>query len=518
MSTQITEFLEQGALEVGVRGLPGPAGTPGAAGASGPPGVGIIDLRDEGYAVDVPGVEAEEVPPTLSDAAANMAALNAAVATLRANANGESTIFAPAGVGRIQPAGGIGWRFQNLGGFTISAGGANLGQGNTPDDSSWHNVNNAADNFFVGSELFAIGFGAAAVIDLFDVASVRIAGLTIRGDGADPAAIGIRIGKLVGGLGPSTIHGVQGKIHNCDVGIDVGVVGADGGGFVASNCSEIFLEQWAFSRCPIAYLVHHNQSLNHYLAQCQFSEVGDCVWQLDGGNIVVDQPVLIDSERLITVSQGGSATGVIQVRGARIDGNAHRTKLFHADLDGELVFASFLGGTTSTGNRDAGNEARCTVGSAHFVYVCDWINLVRTDATGPAFEFTGAGRKGMMLERCRLPSSSPHFPDLKKIIGNVDATGWWWIRDCQADGTLGGSHEGKRLADVEYPRINEGASTHRFHIFDHCTSPGLMGMTAGASGAGAAVGRVAGGKQHPGVRRMQTGTTATGVAWIATEI
>lgn len=134
---------------------------------------------------------------------------------------------------------------ENTAGASVIGGGGNLGEGDDPDETSWYSDTGGAQYFF-GTEIFGTGYGAAAMVELTDVVNLRWKGLSLRGDGTDPALHGIAIGKAVGGLGPSTHYYEQVSIQNCDHGVNVGrcVISGSTGSVNGTTFDDAAVSNW----------------------------------------------------------------------------------------------------------------------------------------------------------------------------------------------------------------------------------------------------------------------------------
>jgi hypothetical protein len=373
--------------------------------------------------------------------------------------------------------------FDDMAGMEVLLAGANLGNGDTPDATSWYNKSTITSNFFYGFELFGSGYGSAAMVELDDVTCFRWRGGSLRHDGADPAAYGIRIGKgSAAGSGPScgTIYVEQLGFQNMDVGVDIGRVTSTSGGYQTTNCSETVWMQPIFGNVDDCFESKHGQAVNHVVIQPQCGEGDGALWKITGGgNVLLLQPTTYNQGSIFELVGGGSNTGTLIAIGTRIDGTSKQTKLWDATA-GQFNVGGFYGVcVVDSASPPAGS--RITIYNQQYVLVELAHNLNRPGESKPIFESGASGGKCVWLRCSRVLSESNGSADLADNIGTWHSTGDWVFRDC-IDNT-----NYTRVADEEFPRRNGQCSTHIYKVetdFDNI-GDGLRSFAVSASGTGA---------------------------------
>lgn len=433
------------------------------------------------------------------DATLNSTALQAAFDGASETQSGEYTIASPAGIYRVNAK----TTLRDVAGLNFVFGGCNLGQGDTPEATSWY-ASAFDSNFFKGTEIYATGLGSDAVFDFTDVTCIRGSGLGIRGDGTDPVAYGIRVGKATSGLGPSTIYWEQLCIQNADVGMNVGRVATSSGGYVAANCSEVVLVQPLFKVCDIGYQTMHGQAVNHCLIQPQHTNGSALYQQTGGSNVLLLQPVTFDSEALIESSGGGSSAGTILVLNGRFDGQEYQTKLWNATASAfnVVTFIScnyVYSAATPTG-------PRITMYDNNYINILFCHNL--SDGTSkPIVESANTGAKTLFIMGSRVEVISAGDMDSDKAFGTWHSGGEWRFI-ANIDNT-----NSKFMADREYPRRNGRSSTHRYQIESDFESTDVGPYTVSTSGAGATYDIVQPWDPYRvGILSLETGSTTSGSA------
>lgn len=441
-------------------------------------------------------------------AATNATGMNEAIARgFKESRQGETDIRLQRGITRIATTPIL---MQNMAGFSIIGGGANLGQGNDPDGTSWY-ADTTGSQFYYGTEIYGTGYGAAAMVELTDVTCLRWKGVSLRGDGSDFSRYGILVAKATGGLGPSTLFFEQVSIQNCDEGINIGRVASDAGGYVATNGSEVVMVQPMLKNCTYGYTTMHGQNVNHVLIQPQYTE-GTALWkQTGGGGMTMIQPVTYDSGAIIESTGGGSNTGATVVIGARPDTSGTvNTKLLNSLDDNFNVFL-FLGGG-AVYNAGVSNGARATVQPNNFVTISHWHNLSDAGGSKPVFESAATGAKIVTLDHVWLIPESYRSFSRSDNIGTWHSNGDWAVRDC-IDNT-----NYIRVRDAEFPRINGRSSTHAYEReFDfEQIGDGLAGIAASVVGTGTVTAVVPWDVYTVGVVALDTGSGATDAAAVIT--
>lgn len=448
-------------------------------------------------------------------AQANASGMNLAIERgFKESRQGETVIRSPRGVIRLDTTAIL---MDSVSGAEWVLGGANLGQGNDPNATSWYD-DVGGENWFFGTEYYGTNYGSSSIIDLVDVTCLRMKGGSLRGDGTDPAAYGIRMGKgSVAGSGPSmgTVLFEQVAIHNCDVGMNAGRVTTSGGGYNATNCSEVLALQPMFFNCPVGYETMHGQAVNHVLIQPQHHEGTAAMAQITGGgNVLLLQPNTYNSAALFKVVGGGSGTGTLMAINSRLDGTTYQTKLWNA-TDDEFNVGVFFGGCATY---DAGTPtgARVTMRDNHFVSIYHWHNL--SDGTSkPVFETSESGAKTAFVQQTFLETVSAGAIDRDRLWGTIHSGTEWRTVAC-IDGS---SSRYTFTEDIEYPRRNGRCSTHRFRTEDDFThnGDGMRSFAVSASGAGAGSDIVfPWSVQNVGILSLNTGTTNTGSSCCITDV
>lgn len=263
------------------------------------------------------------------------------------------------------------------------------------------------------------------VLNIDACAGFKVSGIAILGhpdkqlSGAAP--IGIRLQNRAGfGAGLGIFERVT--IQWCETGFDAGGIdGGDGGVHNNSNASDLTFLRCTSGNCVTGFVATDDQQVNYAFESFSCHDTEE-VFRLVGGNLFVSMLATFDVEKVVVVQDAGANEGHVTLINAKIDGPAHRTRLYVAEADA-IARATFIDVHCVSGQLAVVGDSRIHLMHGHRVKVIGGAQLCNANGALFSIDANSTGGGAIVVSQCEIPNNSG------QVVGTV-TNGVYRIRDC----------------------------------------------------------------------------------------